>query len=352
MAACPLVSIIVPVYKVEKYLRRCLDSIVGQTLADIEIICVDDGSPDACPQILDEYAAADSRIKVIHKQNGGLSSARNAGMEVSTAPYIGFVDSDDWIEPETFECAVKIMLNDDEIDFVQWNLRVHNEETGAVDLSMTELQNRRTAMYPGKQPLTASIKTTLPYPAWQKLCRGSLLRNNGITFIDGVQYEDVAFCWELFAYARYVYILDKVFSNYLIRPDSITGETVKKIAKGPLDYLLILRYIYDLYIRKDLYQANISILHDLFINLSTVGYQYTADPEAYREMTLGLIRKYNLPQRKFKKLIKRIKRPPDYKRPEYTTLEKIFSMKNVGEDKVIRFLGIALKFKRKKRPIS
>ena len=91
----PLVSIVVPVYKVEKYLERCVKSLLCQTLHDIEIILVDDGSPDRCPQICDEYASRDERIKVVHKRNGGLSSARNAGLLVATGSYIGFVDSDD-----------------------------------------------------------------------------------------------------------------------------------------------------------------------------------------------------------------------------------------------------------------
>lgn len=94
----PLVSIIVPIYKVEPYLRRCLDSIVNQTYTNLEIILVDDGSPDGCPMICDEYAAKDNRIVVIHKDNGGLSDARNAGLDVCKGDYISFVDSDDWVE--------------------------------------------------------------------------------------------------------------------------------------------------------------------------------------------------------------------------------------------------------------
>ena len=92
----PLVSVIVPIYKVEPYLRRCLDSIVKQTYTNLEIILVDDGSPDGCPQICDEYAARDKRIIVIHKKNGGLSDARNAGLDICKGEYISFVDSDDW----------------------------------------------------------------------------------------------------------------------------------------------------------------------------------------------------------------------------------------------------------------
>ena len=98
-----LISVIVPVYKVEKYLRRCVDSIINQTYKNLEIILVDDGSPDNCPAICDEYAKKDYRIKVIHKENGGLSSARNAGLDIADGKYLGFVDSDDYIAPEMYE---------------------------------------------------------------------------------------------------------------------------------------------------------------------------------------------------------------------------------------------------------
>ena len=95
-----VVSIIVPVYKVEQYLDRCVQSIVNQTHKNIEIILVDDGSPDNCPAMCDDWAAKDSRIRVIHKENGGLSSARNAGLEMATGAFLQFTDSDDWLEPE------------------------------------------------------------------------------------------------------------------------------------------------------------------------------------------------------------------------------------------------------------
>jgi glycosyltransferase involved in cell wall biosynthesis len=104
----PKVSIIIPVYNVEKYLRECLDSVVNQTLRDIEIICVNDGSPDRSPQILEEYASRDSRITVIHKENGGLSSARNAALPYIKSEYTLFVDSDDWIEPDLCEKTVTV----------------------------------------------------------------------------------------------------------------------------------------------------------------------------------------------------------------------------------------------------
>lgn len=100
----PLVSIIVPIYKVEPYLRRCIDSIVNQTYTNLEIILVDDGSPDSCPQICDEYAAKDNRFVVIHKENGGLSDARNAGLDICKGDYIYFLDGDDFLGKEVIAC--------------------------------------------------------------------------------------------------------------------------------------------------------------------------------------------------------------------------------------------------------
>ena len=97
-----LVSIVVPIYKVEKYLSRCVQSLLNQTLKDIEIILVDDGSPDKCPEMCENYLKVDKRIKVVHKVNGGLSSARNAGINIATGKYIGFVDSDDSILPTMY----------------------------------------------------------------------------------------------------------------------------------------------------------------------------------------------------------------------------------------------------------
>ena len=101
------ISVIIPVYKVEKYLDKCIQSVVNQTFTDLEIILIDDGSPDRCPEICEQWAKKDSRIVVIHKKNGGLSDARNAGLNIATGEFISFVDSDDWIAKNMYE----IMLN-------------------------------------------------------------------------------------------------------------------------------------------------------------------------------------------------------------------------------------------------
>lgn len=104
-----MISIIIPIYKVEQYLDECVTSIINQTYKDLEIILVDDGSPDSCPQMCDEWAKKDARIKVVHKKNGGLSSARNAGLAVATGEYIGFVDSDDYVDETMYEDLMRVM---------------------------------------------------------------------------------------------------------------------------------------------------------------------------------------------------------------------------------------------------
>ena len=126
------VSIVVPVYKVEKYLSRCVDSVLNQTYKDIEVVLVDDGSPDGCPAICEEYAKKDSRVKVIHKQNGGLSSARNAALDsVLAGDYITFLDSDDWIENDTIEYCVNTLCANkaDAIEFCCEETNENKEHT-------------------------------------------------------------------------------------------------------------------------------------------------------------------------------------------------------------------------------
>lgn len=113
----PLLSVIVPVYKVEKYLERCVESLRSQTLRDIEIILVNDGSPDRCPELCEALARQDSRIRVVHKQNGGLSSARNAGLRVASGAYVGFVDSDDTVDLDMFEKLYRAIVRE-KVDFV------------------------------------------------------------------------------------------------------------------------------------------------------------------------------------------------------------------------------------------
>lgn len=128
MTNSPLISVIIPIYNVEKYLDRCIMSIVNQTYNNLEIILVDDGSPDNCPQMCDDWAKRDNRIQVIHKINGGLAAARNSGMELANGDYIAFLDSDDYLDLETYETML-LDLRENEADIISWGM-VRESENG------------------------------------------------------------------------------------------------------------------------------------------------------------------------------------------------------------------------------
>ena len=127
----PKLSVIVPVYKVEKYLVRCIDSILAQTFVDFELLLIDDGSPDKSGDICDEYACKDTRIRVFHKENGGVSSARNLGLENVRGNILTFIDADDWIDVDCFENGVCIMDRDD-LDILQYSYKMIREQDGCV----------------------------------------------------------------------------------------------------------------------------------------------------------------------------------------------------------------------------
>ena len=136
----PLISVIVPVYKVERYLDECVESIVNQTYHNLEIVLVDDGSPDNCPQMCDDWAKKDERIRVIHKENGGVSSARNAGLDICTGDYISFIDSDDWI-PSNFEEEMLAKAEKLSLDVVIANIR-RMKENGIEEIGYLDIPNK------------------------------------------------------------------------------------------------------------------------------------------------------------------------------------------------------------------
>lgn len=177
----PKVSIVVPVYKVEDYLKRCIDSILSQTEEDIELILVDDGSPDNCPKICDESAEKDTRIKVIHKKNEGQGEARRRGVEIASAEYILFVDSDDYIEKDTVQSLLSVAKRDDS-DIVMFGFDAVDDEGN--EIYRTEIENKSTTTL--KQ--TPDI-LLLPVAFWNKLFKKSLL--DGTVFPKDGWHEDL-----------------------------------------------------------------------------------------------------------------------------------------------------------------
>jgi len=216
----PLVSIIVPIYKVEPYLRRCLNSIVNQTYTNLEIILVDDGSPDGCPQICDEYAAKDKRIVVIHKKNGGLSDARNAGLDICKGEYISFVDSDDWVADVYIEALLN-SVSENNADMAIANFLRTNQ---FYKLSIPNYDEVKAQIL---QPVQAVKKlwTTeeiIFVTAWAKLAKTSLYNN--IRFPKGLIHEDEYTSYKLLYESSKTVFLDIPLYCYFQREDSIMGE--------------------------------------------------------------------------------------------------------------------------------
>lgn len=236
-------SIIVPVYKTERYVHKCIDSIRCQTLQSIEIILVDDGSPDECPKICDEYADLDSRIKVIHKANAGLGFARNSGLELAEGEFVTFVDSDDWVDSRTYSHIVG-MAEADNLDalFFKYDRFTSNETLRGTVSNHTQIyenEDLRTV----KMDMIASepgcrIDRKYECSACTAIYRKEVIDINNLAFHSEreVLSEDMIFNLDFLSASKRVGINDSILYHYRINPGSITRTSSKeKVAKN-LDF--------------------------------------------------------------------------------------------------------------------
>ena len=211
------ISVIVPVYNVEKYLPRCVDSILAQTYENLEVILVDDGAKDNSAAICDAYAAKDSRVQVLHKENGGLSSARNAGLETATGAYIAFVDSDDWIEPDAYAHLMHLMENY-QVKLVCGGRYDVNGKTG----------EKTVGLCPKEEGVISAEELVGRIFLWDgcdssacdKLYHRSLLEN--FRFPEGKVCEDVPVTYRIVLQAGQAALSDRPFYNYYHRSGSIS----------------------------------------------------------------------------------------------------------------------------------
>ena len=210
------ISIIVPVYKVEAYLKKCVESIVNQTYQNIEVILVDDGSPDQCGHICDFYAKIDSRIRVIHKQNGGLSSARNAGISMSTGDYLLFVDSDDWISPRLCENAIQD-LEESGADVVIYGFSRIDENEKILENCVAFEPKDITS----KEAVESLITLKIDNYAWNKIYKKELFE--GIRFPEGRLWEDIGTTYKVLLKSKKIHISNRILYYYLVRNGSITS---------------------------------------------------------------------------------------------------------------------------------
>ncbi len=214
----PLLSIIVPVYDVERYLQKCIDSILAETLTDFELILVDDGSPDDCPALCDAAAAKDARVRVIHQKNGGLSAARNAGLDVARGEWIGFVDSDDYIAPEMYETLYQAVQSTGAdlalCDYAEVDEASEPCPQMHVSLSGAELTG---------QELLQNASGLMVQLAWNKLYRRAIFAQ--LRYPEGKLNEDLFLIPEICLQTAKAVVVPEVLYYYLQRSGSIMGKS-------------------------------------------------------------------------------------------------------------------------------
>ncbi|MCR5059123.1 MAG: glycosyltransferase family 2 protein [Clostridiales bacterium] len=219
-----MISIIVPVYKVEKYLRTCVDSLLSQTYKNIEIILIEDGSPDRSDVICDEYQKKDPRVKVIHTENHGLSAARNLGLQAARGEYIGFVDSDDWIEPDMYEHLL-FSLEQNHADISV--CAVYNEYRKSTLPRYEVVDN----VYRGNDAIGALIRGQLCNAVWNKLFKKECW--DKLTFPEGIIYEDIATLYKMYKNDIIIASSSRHLYHYRARSGSLTRT---KSMRGLKDY--------------------------------------------------------------------------------------------------------------------
>lgn len=225
MGAIPKISVIIPVFQVEHYLEQCVDSVLCQSMEEIEIILVDDGSPDRCGEMCDKYAKKDSRVRVVHQDNQGLSQARNAGIEIAKGEYIMFVDSDDWVDPDY--CRVPYTLaRDNHADLVIFRFRVigdkHSQTICTQKPGIISKENAMNLVYHGGG-----------IAVWNKLYSKKLIQE--VRFVPQKYYEDQLFTIEMIHTAEHVYYTDHTLYYYRKREGSITKLHTREIRADQLE---------------------------------------------------------------------------------------------------------------------
>lgn len=209
----PLISVIIPIYNVEKYLRKCLDSVLAQSYINLEIILIDDGSTDQCFEICDTYGKKDSRIKVVHKENGGISSARNIGLDMATGEYICFVDSDDYISVDMCE-EMFFHINKEEADIAIAGISFDS------GLRKADLCKSEYATYGNKELVKEYLLNSyINNVVWNKLYHKELL--NGLRFMDIARHEDVIFTTQVLSKVKKAVYINQCFYTQYLREGSI-----------------------------------------------------------------------------------------------------------------------------------
>ena len=265
------VSIIIPVYNVAEYLPRCLDSVTGQTLKEIEIIAVNDGSTDRSLSILENYSQQDNRILILNKENGGLSDARNYAFPHIHGEYVGFVDSDDFVDPDMYEVMYNRAIKDDS-DIVECNLHhtYDDSEDTEIGVHITD-----------KQELIMNGRSV----AWNKIYKTSWLLGTGVLFPKGLIYEDVNFYCKIVPFINKISYVDDPFVHYVQRSSSINNHQTLKTMQI-LDILDDIYSFYETHSLIDEYRDALEFLYTRIILCSSLKRMADIEDRAERKRAI------------------------------------------------------------------
>jgi glycosyltransferase involved in cell wall biosynthesis len=239
------ISVTVPVHNTAPYLPKCLDSLLAQTYPHLEIICVDDGSTDNSLQILNDYAARDSRIKVFHQEAQGVSAARNTALLHSSGDFVTSLDSDDYIAPDTYEKAVACIADD--VDWVSYGIELVDTDGNP----LPDHDGYYATTYKGTCTFTPEMAHNMNVCIWAKLWRRSIMADHGMQYPVGLVHEDDAIFYMFAPYVRKAAFIQDTCYYYVQRRGSIMHDNRKSIADAG-QYLGILRYVFDFYQRNGL----------------------------------------------------------------------------------------------------
>ena len=283
-----MLSVIIPVYNVENYLNECLDSVTSQTLKEMEIICIDDGSTDNSPYILKEYQKKDSRIKIITKENGGQATARNLGIKEAQGEYIAFVDSDDFIEPTMFE-KLYTKAKDYNLDITMCKIATYNNQTKEIKdnvwyymLGVFRDFEKDIFSHKDTKEFTCNIAVT-PY---NKIYKTTLLKENNILFPEGLIFEDEKFFYDTYLRAKRVSIVDEFLYYYRINRKGSTVDTIKD--NDFSDIVPISKLIRETFKETDNYEDYKILLSNRFIHLQLA--RFTQTSQKYKENFFNLLK--------------------------------------------------------------
>lgn len=335
----PKVSVIIPVYNVEKYLRQCIESIINQTLNDIEVICVNDGSSDLSLDILNEYQARDKRVIVVSQKNKGTGVARNVGIEKSSGECLVFVDPDDWLELNALEELYNLYKEND-VDIVSHNhtyIDEANDKRGEVIFSEHAFYCLKTNIEDNDiydwERINNKGFSLLPLASWGRLYSANFIKGNNIKFAPNKCSEDNIFTIKSFMLAKGILYTKKVLYNYRVRVDSCSH----KISSDNFCIFDNIKLLKDFLIEKNWFDKYEEEYFEYAIYILLWHYKLVPSSEIRKYLRAC---KKVLPPKKYKILLKKTNQVP--------YLEKIFSVKNVGVYKKFSILGFNFKIKVKK----